>query len=90
MEDTCFLDNEFDGDGIILASSTEDLELTNNHVSNTVGTTCAFVSVEGECLDFDAPQCASSKDLTEGNGDSSYCRIDDVLLCLLFSALVWT
>ena len=62
MEDTCFIDNQFFGGGIVALNETVVEGLTNNYVSSNMPSelVCPFAyeEVQGTCVQPDATACA--------------------------------
>jgi len=76
--DTCFINNDFSGQGVVVVELTEDFSSENVYVSDNDDTTCSYVAYYAteedkmnfafECIDADAETCAADDEETMTDG----------------------
>lgn len=79
IEDTCFIDNNFIGDALIIAGTLDLFNQSNVYGTPDAGVNCSFALVNGTCIPFSSKTCS-------GSGAASASR--RALMTLGFSFLV--
>jgi hypothetical protein len=59
ISDSCFINNNFVGDGIILAQEMDDVSFNNTYGTEDDELTCAFAMIDGECVPFTSSSCTA-------------------------------
>lgn len=60
ITDTCFIDNNFVGEGVILLGSMDTFTHSNVYGTSDSGLECPFAMVEGDCLEYSSASCGGS------------------------------
>jgi hypothetical protein len=61
ISDSCFINNNFVGDGIILAQEMDDVSHSNIYGTADDELTCAFAMIAGDCVPFSSSSCTAKK-----------------------------
>jgi len=65
ITNSCFVDNDFVGPGAVILQQKEDLIHTSgNYGTADAGLTCDFLSIAGECQDFESSTCLPDPSLS--------------------------
>jgi hypothetical protein len=57
IRDTCFIDNDFIGDGAVLAGSLEKFNQSNVYGTIDTGLVCPFAMIDGGCIEYSSTTC---------------------------------
>lgn len=60
VTDTCFIDNNFVGDGVVLAGSMDTFTHSNVYGTSDSGLKCPFAMVDEECVEYSSTSCGGS------------------------------
>jgi hypothetical protein len=60
ISDSCFINNNFVGDGIVLAQEMDDFSHSNIYGTTDDELTCAFAMIAGDCVPFSSRSCTAN------------------------------
>jgi hypothetical protein len=59
ISDSCFINNNFVGDGIIIAEEMDDVSFSNTYGTADDELTCPFAMIDGDCVPFSSSSCTA-------------------------------
>lgn len=76
IEKSCFVDNAFNGNGVIVSDSPDGLDHSNNYAIGNEGTSCGFIAIKSnesdpQCIDHDLLSCFGDDGVSGGEKTSA-------------------
>jgi hypothetical protein len=59
ISDSCFINNNFVGDGLIIAEEMDDFSHSNIYGTTDDELTCPFAMIDGDCVPFSSSSCTA-------------------------------